>query len=626
MGPPIEQASLPEEPVSLHRAMTQNIANGTDEKEEEAQMQLFIAEMESRLREFINNLVEPSIVKVNQSAQGMDTLVAVVTEHTRSLQEVKVAQFKAVEQVLSITSFKEDMLRWDQQRRAQEIVVDEKVESMSQKLQSFQYNLEQKESVLMHTTRSMERLAIEVNRLIDMTESTGEHSEERFDDISLKVNHLRSENEATFAGIEMKLNALHDEIWGEETGLARVSGEVHKMMLLLKHLESSVEDVRGNQVDPAELQETQSQARKMLHEANVAVSSLRQEVGTVVDDVREQFRTVSETLTKHTSTFVCEIRREYQNELRNAAKLREEVLDFMKKTDESVAGLHERVGETDTKTADIASELRDEVEELNRRRKRDKTSADTEMKVLKRRIGEIFDNSECVYVGVEHIYNVMKMIIEGESLQCRLEMQDCLDRKRIGLLGVKDDESYLSRTTATEPQRPRPECRVKTVNGVPSPEKPGRKMVVAPPVAPTSHEPVLRVDSRCLGCSGQAPFVLSAFKMACLQYTSSPIEYRGEACEREVLLQERARILEMAQTTLEQRQSPKEGNLAASPGRSPGAQRNKQALAEYALPDCNRGPASEIKGSPPPASARLPALSPPQLSAGVPQMQAMAVS
>merc|ERR1719355_58466 len=113
-------------------------------------------------------------------------------------------------------------------------------------------------------------------------------------------------------------------------------------------------------------------------------------------------------------------------------------------------------------------------------------------------------------------------------------------------MGVKDDETMLARTTHSEPQRPRPECRAKSATG---PSKQGAGLGTlrgGPGDNKEPQKPVVRVDNRCLSCSGQAPLVLSAFKMACLQYAPSPVEHDGSKHDRGELLQQRSQLLQTA--------------------------------------------------------------------------------
>merc|ERR1740138_1498033 len=137
----------------------------------------------------------------------------------------------------------------------------------------------------------------------------------------------------------------------------------------------------------------------------------------------------------------------------------------MGQTNQSIAGLDARVADAAQKASALAAEARSEVEELNRRRKRDKTSSDNELKALKKRLGGVFDNSDAVLKGIEHLYDVIHMILEGELIGSSLEMQDVIDKKKIALMGVKDDEAQMARTYQSEPQQPRPECRATTAPG-----------------------------------------------------------------------------------------------------------------------------------------------------------------
>jgi len=47
---------------------------------------------------------------------------------------------------------------------------------------------------------------------------------------------------------------------------------------------------------------------------------------------------------------------------------------------------------------------------------------------------------------------------------------------------------------------------------------------------------ILKVDQRCMSCSTQAHTVMSAFKIACLQYNPTPIKYQDEEYKRQDLL------------------------------------------------------------------------------------------
>mmetsp|Transcript_113847 Transcript_113847/g.179177 ORF Transcript_113847/g.179177 Transcript_113847/m.179177 type:complete len:518 (-) Transcript_113847:214-1767(-) len=443
---------------------------------------------------------------------------------------------KALDTVATIASFKEDMAKWDTQRRTHESQTEEIVKLCQQQLEGFQYSLEQKESVLHQLHRGVDRVALELNRIMDTDDDSRGSLQNCFDELSRKVNVASAENEVRIAGLELKIASLNDELWGEETGLARVAGELKKTFASFEMLESSVDELKRGKAEAAQLDKLRAEVVRMVREATSSVASMRQTVGNVVNDVREHFRTASQTISAHNATFVAEVRQQYQGELEKAGNLRREVVDFMQQVEKTVQDQDARVAETAAKASALAAEAREEVEELNRRRKRDKTSSDNELKALKKRLGGVFDNSDMVLKGLEHLSEVLHMVLDSEFMAAALEMQDAIDKKRIALMGVKDDEKTLARSYQTEPQRPRPECRAASAPGGP---RPGRGAAIAS----NAQEPVVRVDGRCLSCSGQAPLVLSAFKMACLQYAPSPVDFEGVQHDRAELLQRRHNLL-----------------------------------------------------------------------------------
>ncbi|CAK0897360.1 unnamed protein product, partial [Prorocentrum cordatum] len=226
-------------------------------------------------------------------------------------------------------------------------------------------------------------------------------------------------------------------------GLAKVTGELKKTNLAFASLQEAVALLQSSKAEAAALEVLRHEAASMVNDANLSVAAMRQSVGNVVNDVREHFRTASQTIAAHNATFITEVRSQYQEELAAAARLRDEVQEFVAQTGKRIGGLDTRVAEASAKAGSLAAEAREELEELNRRRKRDKTSSDNELKALKKRLGGVFDNSDMVLRGLEHIYGVLQTVLQGELMQCSMERQDSIDRKRIALMGVKDDEAVI---------------------------------------------------------------------------------------------------------------------------------------------------------------------------------------
>merc|ERR1719359_2018834 len=109
-------------------------------------------------------------------------------------------------------------------------------------------------------------------------------------------------------------------------------------------------------------------------------------------------------------------------------------------------------------------------------------------------------------------------------MNCAFNLQDTLDREDMYLLGLREEAPKES------PQQ--------------SPSKPKVQGSKSPRRGKTSK--IVRVEERCLSCSGQAPTVLSAFKMACLQYNPSPVKFQDVDHTRIDLLAKMEQVLNRA--------------------------------------------------------------------------------
>jgi len=563
--------------------------------------EVMYAEMENRLRAMILEVLQPTIQKASLLQSEVENVKGIVSQHTKNINEVQLTQVKAQEQVSMIDHFKEEMGKWDQQRRYHEARVTEDQTFLKQELDGFRYNLEQKESALHHLNRGVDRAVAELNRLQEMQDSLKGLCEERLDESSKRVNATRAELEVQISSLELKHHALTDQLWGEETGLAKVTGELHKTNQTVEKLQQDMLQVQTGKAESEQLERLQEDVGQLVREANSSMTSLKQTVGNVVNDVKEHFRTASQTIAAHNAAFISEVRSSYRDELAQAAALRGEVQDFMNRTTTSISDLDNRVAESTVQTESLVKEVRADMEELNRKRKRDKTSVDIEMKNLKKRLGDVFENSDAVLKGMENLWKVLTMILEGERVQNALELQDSLDRKRIALMGVKDDELSLNRSYGTTPQQPRPEVRQLRTSGTSASPRATTAPSGAKPKTGKQNQPIVKIDNRCLSCSGQAPLVMAAFKMACLQYQPSKVEYQEQAYDRQELLQHRHTLLSNAAYALRTGPAPEAAkeildNTPLDKGKDLIA--GKDALSKYA----------QVAGIPDQGPPRLPQL------------------
>jgi hypothetical protein len=242
---------------------------------------------------------------------------------------------------------------------------------------------------------------------------------------------------------------------------------------------------------------------------------------------------------------ISEVRGSYQEELGNAANLRSDVMKFMQDTQRNISHLEEVVSHSHEQTEQMVKEVRIDVEDLNRKRKRDKNTSDLEAKGLKKRLNGVFDTSEVVARGLEHLSSVLWSILQSERAASALDYQDDLDRAKVALMGYKDTKPGDNPPGSKGPARP---ASVQGMHGESQRSARGK---------PHHHDhddgggrPVVSVDQRCISCSGQAATVMAGFKVACLQYAPGPVNYQNRTFERKDLLSLRQSLLDQANEAL----------------------------------------------------------------------------
>ena len=147
---------------------------------------------------------------------------------------------------------------------------------------------------------------------------------------------------------------------------------------------------------------------------------------------------------------------------------------------------------------------------LNNQRKRDKTDVMSELTELQEAQKALRTESLQSTAVLERFAQLCTHLIECTRIGIALALQDEDDRQSIALMGYKENTRLQSR----------PNSALKA--------------------------PILSLDKQCLSCTNQASIVISAFKIACLAYTPTPIFYRKSTFSRKDLLEIQSRVLEAA--------------------------------------------------------------------------------
>jgi uncharacterized phage infection (PIP) family protein YhgE len=223
------------------------------------------AEMENRLRCLVTELLSPTLRKVTQQESDIEALHNFTNDITKKVNNLFMLQGKMMQTSALLDNFREDLFKLDTKVHQTCVGCMEDVKGLRGELEGFAKNLERKESAILHTQRSLDRCSMELNRLLDNESMTMEKEiQEKLDETRKMTHKMICELEAKIMGLELKQAALTDELWGEETGLARVSGEVKKTRESIDELSGVVNKLKDARVLPEHLSDLRHEVKNWL--------------------------------------------------------------------------------------------------------------------------------------------------------------------------------------------------------------------------------------------------------------------------------------------------------------------------------------------------------------------------
>lgn len=191
------------------------------------------------------------------------------------------------------------------------------------------------------------------------------------------------------------------------------------------------------------------------------------------------------------------------------AKNSEDTQEKIVKINETVDNFIEKTGKNITTIEYQVQQALFECSATSTQRKRDLNDSHLEFSKIHQHADILTKSQEVHYKRIEGIQTIVNRITEFLKIGIILQYQDEIDRESIALIGYKESKSHLK-------------------------NKPGTSF----------GKPSISLDKQCISCSGQVNMITSAFKIACLAYTPSPVNYKENTYQRLELLELQKKMIE----------------------------------------------------------------------------------
>jgi len=532
---------------------TKPARKSNDPKEEEYSSAFLCeaAEIETRLRSHILELLEPTIRKTTILETKMkENRAALEARHTE-MTELRKVKDDAEVLMKIVEGFQKEMGEWDKERHHHQQQLAEKMGLQEIELNALRRLLEQRNAATGGMERSLKSLGDLLATARDETTHLRTYAMERIDVNRDKMAKLHDELEQRTTNIENQVHELQDQQVGTNNIVNHMTETVDAMNLRVCQADENIADLWRSKAGVSCLEEQQQDLTEFMRHVNATVSSLRHQFGSLIEDVKKHFQEAANVVATTTSKQIEDMRSQCSAELLKVDIVSEKMERFTRSSSDRQLELKTEVREEHEKAKIELQGLKQSFDKQEHTRHVSDNNVSVDLAQLQKGITDLKAGRDSEESKSSLRNDIMEMLVESQLLSAYLDQQDDHDRRNVALYGYKSGESKDSKAalSCTLPDLGRERAI--------SARTPRKRMNSSSGMAGGMHSngevPVLSLDKRCLSCSGSSTTVMAGFKLACLTYAPTQIEIEKAQYSRSDLITQRLDMLRHAREQLKLR-------------------------------------------------------------------------
>eukprot|EP00931_Biecheleriopsis_adriatica_P103136 TRINITY_DN78015_c0_g1_i1.p1 TRINITY_DN78015_c0_g1~~TRINITY_DN78015_c0_g1_i1.p1 ORF type:complete len:595 (+),score=169.92 TRINITY_DN78015_c0_g1_i1:26-1786(+) len=500
--------------------------------------ELILAEVERHAQEQCARILEPQLQATHAMEHEIASLWTLAKDTSKRTTEMHHALTEMLECKLKILEFRGEIDHFGAKLNLRDQKMEEVFEALKMENREIIMMTKKKEEAIQAQHYAVENLRREVG----LVSSAQEDCESMFfDSLEAKfrqIGPMRGELEAKISGLEMKHNRLTDEVWSSEAGIAATTSDIRKLKQQLDRLVEAVAEQRSDKDVFARLEKQQKELSEWLRDSRFQVKEIEKVVETSMASVHEAVELGLEVAGRQVAAFMTEARGANEKQWQHNEKQTEFINSTFESFRTSLDDLFKSQAASDSRHEGIIRELREAVDEYDRRRKREKTNLEVDMKDVQDEMRSLFRAVDSAVAACKSLEPVVADLVEACEMQLALDRQDFIDWSAVSLKGYK--------TMSTGPQ-PQPEGSLPT-----SPTATPKRRDLGSPRAGGAPPQVISLSKECLTCSSQREMLLTGFKMACLDYKPSPVNWGRGGVDRKQFFECMEAVLEKARLRVKQ--------------------------------------------------------------------------
>ena len=489
-------------------------------------------EIENRLRKHTIELTEPALARTAQFERKLHEVRLFTDHNAENLKQLHQKISGQENLKLTVESFRGELFEWDKERRDHQHLMNEKLCLQEDELSALHRKIELQGFQTEATNRGLQKMGDLLAETKDELNELRGYCSERIDVNREKISRLRDELEAKHSAIESTQFRLSDDITSMTTVFQHVNSEIQQIAQNTAQAVQTVDELWHVKATVAEVEEQQATFQEFSRSLTDAVGSLKMQLDNVISDVQEQFHTAAQVMDASTSKQIGSMRLQYAKDLEKLEGILKENIEIKQRISDQEETFR-------AKSASIQEHFGAEIAQLqlllNEKGKPDtvKEQFIIEVSQLRRNCKE-FQEQLLRHSNARALErDAMNAIVESQQIAAQIHFHDDQDRSNIALFGCKPVERMEGMLPNIDPK------------GMATPRN-GSKTANVPNANQTATAPLVSLDKRCLSCCGGAGSVLAGFKIACLNYTAGPVEYRQTMYSRAELLHLQSKLVDQA--------------------------------------------------------------------------------
>ncbi|CDW75284.1 UNKNOWN [Stylonychia lemnae] len=221
----------------------------------------------------------------------------------------------------------------------------------------------------------------------------------------------------------------------------------------------------------------------------------------------------------------------------NLETVEEKINTIMDKLNNEMGARFKKIEEVTDRLDDNAFRLMDQYNLDLKKKRREKREYQLDFKEVSSRLSNQDEMTRGLKNDVENLRMALVAVDQTLNIQLALDVQEEKDKEQVGLYGMSNEEFHDKSMIAGNNTFATNSTMGNAIQNNINMAKEGK---------------VMSLNTNCVSCSGNSSFVIKAFKMACLAYKPSKVQFRNKLYDRKDLLMKKAQILQRDTSNIEE--------------------------------------------------------------------------